>query len=346
MLFSLEQDLGDRLILYAAPDGFSGSPRLRLSAGGRDLGVCGANELRLSLVSAGRHETGMCGFNIDEGLVPDLARMHDLALFDEDTGLLIYRRPPPDRLQLKMLRLETHLFPLRKCDAAIGAQFQHYVAGLEHWGRETVTQLFLLNGVDSVYLSGRILYKNFATYIESGFEVVTVLHAPHAEFAERLLVLSMLSDMGAQCLGERDAVRFRPAIDYAAALPLDEPKKLRRALTRMPDGVALLLADPLVRQLTTSTPDEMPGGGAIAGALDTLAACAFVGLRDQPAHVTETWGAALGLDPAHIPPPPIFPRVGPLAQFLKDTRVVDHLIERDLEVFGVVEGAYGGTFFS
>ena len=343
MLFSLEQDSGDRLILYAAPDGFSGAPRLRLAAGGRDIGICDANELRTSLVSAGRHETGLCGFNIDEALIPGLRDLHDLTLTDADTGILIYRRPPPDRLQLKMLRLETHVFPLRKCDAALGPHFQHFACGLEHWGRETVTQLFLLNGVDSVYLSGRILYKNFATYIDNGFEVVTILQAPHAEFAERLLVLSLLGEASAaSCLGERDASRFRPAIEYAAALPLDDTKNLRRALARMPDSVAMLLANPLVRQLTTSTPDEMPGGGGVAAALDMLASCAFVGLREDPTHITETLGASLGLDPAEISPPPKFPRVAPLAEFLKETRLVDHLIERDLEVFGFVEGAIGG----
>ncbi len=342
MLFNVEQDEGERIIAYVVPDGFSGIPRIRLISEGADVLVCTANETRPALVAAGRHESGLCGFNIGADQLPGLAALHDLAIVDDETGLLIYRRPQEGRLRRKVLRLETHLFPLWKLDSAVRDRVQYFEMGIERYGRESVTQMFLLTGLDSVYLSGRILYKNFAYWIENGFETAVILQDPYEELAERLLLLAAAQSAGAQHLGARDSVRLQPAMNFAGQLPFHDERNLRRALLDMPVDVADLLANPLVRQLTASNPEDMPTGSAIAAALDMLASCTLVGLRSDPAFIRAAMGDWLDVDLSSRHLLPDFPRVPPLAAILRQTRAVDHLLEADGEVFGKFLEVYTG----
>ena len=192
-----------------------------------------------SLVAAGRHDSGYCGFSIDTKLLPGLSEMADLAIFDAETGLLVYRRPNSSNIQKKLLRLETHLFPLWTLDKVLDPRFQYYSKGIENLGRETVTQLFLLNQVNSVYLSGRILYRTYASYIEAGFETILLIQNPYEELAERLLVLGNINRLGAFHLGFRDSVEMRATIGYAEALLAEDrskqdDKNFLRALRQMP----------------------------------------------------------------------------------------------------------------
>ena len=341
MLFNIERDEGHQISGYVVPDGFSGTPRIRLFSAGVEVLACSANEPRPALVDAGRHETGLCGFNIGRDHLPDLADLDDLTITEAECGLLIYRRPPARRVERKVLRLETHLISLWNFDKSLRDRVQYHQLGLENFGRETVTQMFLLGGIKSVYLSGRILYKNYAYWIEDGFETTIVLQNPYAELAERLLVLSMMGDEAIKYLGERDASRLAPAISFAASLPFENDRRLKQKLMEMPFDVAALFADPLVRQLTTSVPDDMAANGAVAAALNVLASCRVVGLRQDPDYFIEAMGAWLEIDPGELAPLPHFPRVNPLAQVLKESRAVDMLLERDLEVYSAVQEAYG-----
>lgn len=339
MLFNLEEDDGARIIAYVVPDGYSAVPRLRVCGGGRELVTLAANETREALVEAGRHETGQCGFSLDSSLIPDLGDLGDLELYDADTGILIYRRPRPGNIKKKLLRLETHLFPLWTLDAAIATHFQYFAKGIESSGRETVTQLFLLNQVESIYLSGKILYKNYAYWVESGFQTLVMLQDPYEELAERLLVLSKIRKVGATHLGARESAALMPAMDFAEALPTGDEKALRRALRQMPEKVTMLLANPLVRQLTTAAPDEMPSGGAVAAALDILANSVLVGRRCEPEKFLQGFAELLDIEASALPPAPQFATVARLAQLLRESGEVDIILEKDLELYQYVEAA-------
>jgi hypothetical protein len=340
MLFNLETDTGDRVTGYLVPDGFSTVPVIRACSRGEQILVLSANELRESLIASGRHQTGQCGFRIDVGSVPDLPHMLDLELFDDETGLLIYRRPQPSMIQKNVLRLESHLFPLWQLDERIGSSFQYFAKGIENLGRETVTQMFLLNQVNSVYIAGRILYKNYSYFIESGFQTIFLFQNPYDELAERLLVLCMSNHLRTDHLGMRDSLRMRSAIAFAERLPMTDERAMRRALRQMPMDVASTFANPLVRQLTASSPDEMPTGGAIASALDLLASFAIVGLRHESDNFVRAIGEFLNMDSSQLPPIPQFSKVSPLARLLESTGAVDHLLEKDLELYNFVVDAF------
>ncbi len=344
MLFNLESDSGSRITGYLVPDAFSAVPTLRVVVGDRDVLTFEANEVREALVGAGRHETGKCGFSIDTEMLPELKKLGDLELYDAETGILVYRRPKPQFVKKKILRLETHLFPLWHLDETLKPHFQYFAKGIENFGNETATQLFLLNQVGSVFLSGRILYKNYAYYIENGFSTLFLMQDPYAELAERLLVLSKIWRFGGEHFGLRDAMGMAAALTYAEELLSDDDvtqdaKSLRRMLRRMSTEVASVLSNPVVRELTVSTPGEMPGRNSVAAALDLLSSAAVVGLRSESDLFLSAVSEFLGLPGTQLPPLPQFGKVPPFASLLKETGQVDGMLEKDLELYDHVLNA-------
>ena len=340
MLFNVEADTGSRITGYVVPDGFTGEPVLSIRVGGAEVLTVAADQARDALVGSGRHGSGRCGFAIDEAALPGLPGMSDLALYDVETQLLIYRRPRPDFIAKRILRLETHLFPLWRLDEVFKDRFQYFAGAIDQLGRETVTQTFLLHGIASTYLSGRILFRNYAYYADQQFQTVILIHSPFEEMAERLLVLRNVKKVGIEKLGMRDALGMKAAVDFAADLPLGDERALGRALRRMPPEAAAVLANPLVRQLTAATPDEMPSGSAVSASLDLLASFAVVGLRREPDPFRHALAQLLDLDESVLPAIPVLPTVVTLAEMLRRSKAVDPLLDRDIELYEHVAAAF------
>lgn len=333
MLFNIEQDTGERIVGYLVPDSFSSLCRLRVVQHGEIVSVFETSEERLALVAGARHESGRCGFSIDTRDIPNLSMQSDIELYDDETGCLVYRRPKPGMINKKIVRFETQLMPLWRIDGVLHPFFQYVGKGVDRYGRETVTQMLLLDHVQSMLISGRLNFKNYAFYLENGFECFCLIQDPHDECAERLLVLRSIERYGTQFLGDRDAKRFEPAIRFASALPLDNPRELRWAIAEMPAEVAMLLANPLARTLTTSNPDDMPGPSALASALDVLGGFSLVGLRDNASEFNLAVGEWLGIDPAPIPVLPPFRTISQLGEFLRETKAADIILEKDMELY-------------
>jgi len=339
MLFNIEIDEGTRIVGYLVPDAFTGSPSVRITDGHRDLLVLPCQEERESLVFAGRHETGRCGFTIDETVIPDLARQEALELYDQETNLLIYRRRPPSQVtQKRIFRLETHLFPLWPLDDSLERHFQYFYKGIERYGRETATQVFLLSNSSSLYLSGRLILKTYDNYINETFNCVALLRNPYSELAERLLTLKYVRGFGKEILGERDLMAFGPAIAFAEGIENDE-KILHRAFASMSTAAIASLANPLTRQLAARTPDEVPTKGAVATALGTLSSFAILGLRERPDSFLAQLADLVGTKGDSMPRVPDFIRTVELARLLNDVPEVGILIEQDLEVYRQVKSA-------
>ena len=339
MLFNVEDDRGDFLSGYVVCDGFDDVARLQVLHAGATVFEGRADSLRLPLVAAGRHRTGQCGFEFDEGQIPGLSTMEDLEIREAQTGLMVYRRRRAHHTPRRVLRLESHLFPLWRLDAALGAQFQYMAPRIESLGRETTTQMFMLSRVDSVYLAGRLLYRSFQTEIEGHFDVVFTMHHPYEELAERLIVLAQVHASGSAILGLRENMSLEPTMKFAQSLPIDDEARMRRALRDMPRGVARVLANPVTRQLTTAAPEEMPAKSAVSRALTTLSGFAVVGLRRAPEAFEAAAGELCGLAEP-IPPTSPLPGVAALARMLKRCGEAEWLIEHDLALYNEVAAAF------
>ena len=106
--------------------------------------------------------------------------------------------------------------------------------------------------------------------VDKGFKFITVIRDPYEELAEQLLIMNKIEEGGLNPLGERELMNMREAMEYAGSLPLDDERAFTRALRRMPSDMAMSLANPVVRQLSTPTLDEQPsqGGGGVATSVE------------------------------------------------------------------------------
>lgn len=333
MLFNIEHDGGDHIIGYLVPDGYSGEARLKVRANGQVRLEVSTADARPALVAAGRHETGRCGFVLDKALLPGIETMLDLEVFEASSNLLIYRRPRSDFIKRKILRIDTHLFPLRKLDLSVNRFFQYHASRIERFGKETMDQMFLLNGVDSIFLSGRIMYRNYQNYIDGQFSTFIILQDPYEELAERILTLKVLGRSEKKLLNERDEALFGPVIAYAGSLPLTDTATLKRGINNMPRDIITVLSNPIVRQLTVSTSDEMPQRFSVASALDVLSSCELVGFRHHPIRASQAIAEALRLSPAEIDIQEQLPFVRKLGAMLRDTGATDGFLENDIILY-------------
>jgi len=341
MLFNVELDAGTYILGYVVPDAFGVHPSIRVVDDGMELLTMEANESRESLVIAGRHSTGRCGFRLDENLVPGLSHIENLELYDAGTNLLIYRRRHLDSLlHLKVFRLETHLLPLWRLDNYLEDKFQFWYPNADRLGRETATQLLLLNGANSCYISGRLLYKNYEYFLNDSFKIFTILRDPFDELAERLLFLSSFGEPVRYLLGDRELGIFEPLIAALSELQSLGEAELRRFFKRAPPSLIAALANPQIRQLTTNTPDEMPSPGSLASALETLSAFSVTGLRSEPAYCKNALADSLGLDPGSIPEVDEFPLVQQLGNELRPIRLIEGFLEKDLELYHHISQAF------
>jgi hypothetical protein len=343
MFFRVLADHGDLISGYVVPDGFDGHCSIVVRSRGRDIAVRAANELRhdlAGLIDVGRHQTGACGFTIDDDVAPNLRAIEDLEIYEVETQTLVYRRPHETQIAKRLLRLESHLYPLWRLDAALNTHFQYSVNRIDSLGHETTTQILLPYDIQSVYISGRILHDKYRDYIERIFQVIFLMHHPLEELAERLVLLAQIKAHNKNVLSMRDNLSLRSAIEFAQSLAFHDETAFARQFRDVPHEVAKLFANPVARQLTVSSPDEMPRKNAVSRALDVMSSFALVGLRRAPRAVSDAVAEFVGIDAHYLPPLSNLPGVTALAKVLKRTRAADGLLEQDLELYQHVADAY------
>lgn len=339
MLFNIEADRGDQIVGYVVPDDYTASPTLRITQSGIRIAELPCREARPSLVAAGRHATGLCGFTIDDSIVPDLARNHTLEISEAESGILIYRRRNGSEVTHQcVFRLETHLFPLWRLDEKVEHKFQYFHKGVERHGRETALQVFMLENASSLYVSGRLTFNTYSSYLQDKFKSIILMHDPYLELAERLLTLKHVSRFGDELLGARDMLAYQRAIEFAQQIE-PEGTRLRQAFDAMPREVIGVLANPLTRQLSADSLDEPPPKNGVAKALAALASFSVVGLRETQDRFLEEVEALLEMEAATLPPLPYFAAVGELARELRRLPEVELLLEQDLEIYHTAKAA-------
>ncbi|NNM74541.1 hypothetical protein [Enterovirga aerilata] len=341
MLFNIEHDLGREIIGYLVPDGFTGRATIRVTRRGDELLTKQTDSLRESLVHAGRHETGLCGFTIDDGEIPGLAEITDLEIRDAESDVIIYRRYNPEAIvRQKIFRLETHLLPLSRIDRAVQPRFQFYFPSIDRFGLETTHQMFLMNNTDSVYASGRVSYRSVEYYLDQGYTSVAMVQEPFEELAERVLLLRLIGENRAGILGLRDSVTFETVKSFASGLPLDSDRALSRAFRDMDPEVANMLTDPVTRQLTTRLPDEVLKPSSIGQALSVLSGFRIVGVRHRAELFADALVDALSLHTGEVPVVEPIPAARELGARLREMPSVERLLEHDIAVFHFLSEAF------
>jgi hypothetical protein len=336
MLFSIDEDVGGRVEGWAMPDNPAATPRVIAHLDAEHHVVIEAFVYRPLLKQNGLHNTGVCGFVLDENNCPGLAAANRLEIFDADNNLLLYRRrPDAGVIDKKLFRLESQLFRSAAADDLLVTRFHMGYAALDLHAEETIRSILALPFSQSIYASGRVFWRVWEPLLrDRGYLVGTLLRDPFQEMAERLLILKLASSP--QGGGIVDAVG--PVVEAAAGhlrnIDLKDFKALEALLAAAPLELKTILYNPLTYQLTAQNAFDPPPIPATAVALESLADMDAVGLRDDPAPFFEIVSAMLDL-PDGLPPVslPTSNTVVQWANFLRERPMVRKLIEMDIEVY-------------
>lgn len=340
MLFDLQEDLGFKIAFYVVPDGGGTTPTVKIRANGAELLEISANETLATLIQAGRHATGHCGFVIDGSLIPGLETYQDLEIVDAESNFLIYRRVPPDRVSnVRVCRLETHLLPLWSLDDALNSRFSYWHKGIDRYGLETSTQVFCLRNVQSSYASGRLFFKTYEFYLSRGIKTIAMLRDPFDELAERLIVLKAIGGRAEDLLGARDAMTYSIVSESLEGFDETDERSSKRFFRKASSDVLTTLSNPLVRQLTTSAPSERPNQTSIATALDALASFELIGLRSDGAEFRRGLAYLTSIPEGELPLLSEYSRVTNLGTFLRSNTTAESILEKDLEVYHHIKNA-------
>ena len=335
MLFNAEYDAGAEIVGYVVPDDADSTAIIRVFGDDGLLWAGAADEPRPALVAAGRHLTGLCGFRVGPEQIADLAERSEITIREAASGLLVYRRTAHPFANRRVLRLETRLAGQPDLDAGLARYFRAAYTNIDRLGHETASQTFLLNGIASIYLSGRLHVPPYAYLIDQGFEVMTAIRDPFEELAERITILATPEYAAGHWLSERDRLIFGPVIETLGSISVNDPTAVRRLFRRLDRGLGAILSNPLTRQLTRTRPDELCSGDAASAALRTLSGFDLVVPDDGGALSASAAAAWLGV-PSSSPHANAQTAGNSLSDTLADLTSVEAMLEFDLEVHHAV----------
>jgi hypothetical protein len=344
VLFDIERDTGDRIVGYLVPDSYSNTATVVVTSNGRELAALPTRDARPSVVAAGRHDSGLCGFTIDGNVVPQLSSYQELELRDLASSLVFYRRRPEAlTVPFKLLRLEHRHVRAADWDERLGSHFQVSFANADRLGRETMTQTLLVRP-RSCYVSARLLYREHVHSIDDSFKRICIVQDPLVELAETLLELRDESVGQSESLDMRDQLSFAACAQHFADYDVTDAKELRRSLAQMPEEVEAMLCCPLTRSLAAKSADEHLSSGMVASSVDSLSSFDVIGVREHPETYMQSLVELLvkvnDLSPLEL----ASAEAVTLADLLRNQPAAVALVDLDLDVYHILSDALRANF--
>lgn len=331
MLFNIEYDNEEIIEGYLIPDGFSEKPCILVTIDDGSVLKLDCDQERSAVLKSGRHATGVVGFRIDQNCIANLRNQKRLAIHDAKTGLLIYRRPTENSLiQLKLLRIDFSIIPMSKFDRFCTHHFQYALSGAESHGHETVLQIFHLNAVHSIYISGRLMFRNYEHFLDAGFQVIGDIPDPYYEMATRLFILKHLAKGRVPFIGDRDQILFSEAAEHFRDVNLSSERELGTAFKKANEKVRNVFASPTTRQLVCTYPDQTIHRQNVAPAIDALSRFKVIGCGEENPHFKSALGELLGLKENSFSLPPQNSLRTELVEKLRALHVTEMILEEDL----------------
>lgn len=346
MLFSVDEDAGTRIVGWIMPDNPSHTPSVTVFEGGEKLAEVQARIMRPLLREQGLHDTGLCGFSVDEGAVPGLARRHQIEVYDAHTQTLVYRRRyGASMIQRKLFRLETQILPNVRVNRLFDALFQMSYPRLEALTPDTTRSVIDIGFSNSIYLSGRVYLNEYEVYLQkNGFDACTYVRDPVEELAEQLLTLEWISRNSDETVKQLGNIGLASLVDAVKGKQLKDADDFGAWLLRLTPEETQLLSNPLTRLLTCRSSEEQLSVVAVPSALDALSNMKAVELRANLEHFLLLVGAQLERDLGSWELPTLSPGVIKLAEGLRDKDVTGQILGADLELYSEFSSAVGRAF--
>jgi len=341
VLFSIDEDVGTRIVGWVMPDHPSATPRVAVFMGGEKRVVLPATVLRPLLREHGLHDTGICGFYIDEHQIPDLSQYPDVELYDEATNIRIYRRRPETaKADTKLFRLETRLFPQAGLNDPLQNFFHMTFTRLDRVPEEAVRSIIGIAFSSSIFCSGRIFFRAYEPHLRhQNFRCSVLVRDPFEELAEELLVLRWAvktPNLAFSVLNET----HKPLVNSLGKTSLDEMEDLETWLGSLNSSERRLLVSPVARLLTCRSSDEQLEETAVEAALQTLSEMDVVGLSSDVETYWETLGAVLDVN---LPPLPEYSwsrQVLKLTELVREWPSAQDLLAADSQIFTDISEAF------
>jgi hypothetical protein len=341
MLFSIDEDVGGRLEGWVMPDNPAVTPRIIVRLNSENHVVIEASVFRPLLKQNDLHNTGICGFVLDENNCRGLTGAGKLEIYDADNNLLIYRRRPSTGLiDKKFFRLEPQLFRSVALDEAFLPHFQMTHPALELISEETIRSILSMPFTPSIYAAGRVFWRVWEPLLrDRGYMVGALLRDPYHEIAERLLILKLAASPQAGTITDSLGPIVESAAVHLRDVDLKDLSGLEAVLAAAPVELRAILYNPLTYILSAQNAFDPPPVPATAVALESLADMDAVGLRQDTAPFFETISAILDLPQSLAAISlPTSTTVVQWADLLRDRPVVRDLIAMDLEVYQTFVG--------
>ncbi|GLK83937.1 hypothetical protein [Ancylobacter defluvii] len=345
MLFSIDEDTGTRIVGWIMPDNPSHTPCVSVFEGSEKLAEVQARIVRPLLREQGLHDTGLCGFVVDEAAVSGLARRHQIDVFDVHTQTLVYRRRyGTPTIQRKLFRLETQILPNVRVNRLFDSLFQMSYPRIESLPPDTTRSIIDINFSNSIYLSGRVYLAEYEVFLQkNGFDSCTYVRDPMEELAEQLLTLEWISRNSDDTVKQLGNIGLMSLVDAVKGKELKDADDFGAWLLHLPAEDRQLLSNPLTRLLTCRSADEPLSVIAVPSALDALSGMKAVQLRSNLEHFLQLVGAQLEHDLGTWELPAPSPGVTKLADGLRDKEMARELLTADLELFREVSVAVDRT---
>ncbi|MBD9491655.1 hypothetical protein [Ensifer sp. ENS11] len=343
MNFATYQDTGTEIHGYLVPDGFATKPKVCVRINGEAqttevgcwLYVDGAYK-------QGLHETGNVAFILSDDNVPGISTAAQVELSDPESGLIFYRRAVPGQyIPKKVFRLETSYVPQSELDLCLKPYFQFFEHRAEHYGFETVRQMLEILHQPSVYVSARVLLKNYRIYIDYNIDITMVaLRDPFYELALRIVILSRYGQHRFGFVSPRDKTLFKPVMELFDGLNFRDEGAVRRKIRGAHKDTISLLASPFTQQLVASNPSEPAPLDAVTGALDALSQFTLFDAGQDDTNYSRSISELLGLPEGSVRMKPQLEAVHQLADILREIDTARHLLETDLILYHFIQKAH------
>jgi hypothetical protein len=294
MLFNMDADSGNQVFGWVMPNHPAAIPSVIVHLDDTSHVVVEASLCHPGLRDHG-HNTGLCGFALDESNCRGLGASSRLEIHEAETNLLLYRRRPDEGLvNKKFFRLEPQLFRSVAIDTALDRHFQMAYSALELQAEETIRAIICIGFSKSIYISGRIFWRFWEPVLrDRGYMVGILLRDPFHELAERLLVLKLASSPE----GARIAAAVGPEVQAAAAhlrkIDLKDISAIEAAIESHSRELRSIIYNPLSYLLTARNAFDPPPRPTTAIALESLADMDAVGLREEAEPFFEQLSAVL-----------------------------------------------------
>lgn len=287
MRFDVPADDGSTITGWVTPDNPAAEPAvIAMLDDGRRHRIA-ASQVWPDLRAYGLHATGLCGFVVDAASCPGLRDWGGVALFDEHSNTLIYRRPTELVSAARLFHLETGADAV--VASALGPRFQLAYGSAEFIGEETLVGILDIAFTSSVFVSGALRYRRFERQLRAaGFQCSILLGDPLRTLAATLLRLQ------AQARDFPGPERWRRLgrerlVDQFATVDLSDRASLADGLDRLGVEALRSLADPVTRLLSATDPQQALGDSDVGTALERLAAFDLIGFEED----AETFAADL-----------------------------------------------------